>query len=51
VAENRPEAVARLLQLVEKARADLGDSAVQWAGANVRPAGQSDDEPLAPFRR
>jgi len=40
VAAEHPEVVQRLLALAEKAREDLGDSAMQREGKNVRPAGQ-----------
>lgn len=39
VAAEHPDVVARLQQLVEQARADLGDSLTGRRGANVRPVG------------
>lgn len=39
VAEAHPEVVRRLLDLAEQARSDLGDSAAERPGKNVRPAG------------
>lgn len=43
VANSHPEVVARLMAYVEEVRADLGDSLVKRAGANVRPAGRASD--------
>lgn len=40
VAAQHPEIVLRLLQHVENARADLGDSLVKREGKNLRPAAQ-----------
>lgn len=40
VSQDHPEVMEHMLKLVERARADLGDSAVKRNGANVRPAGQ-----------
>jgi hypothetical protein len=34
-----PDVVQRLMQYVERARADLGDSLLNVKGKNVRPAG------------
>jgi arylsulfatase A len=39
VAERNPEVVARLMNYVEEAREDLGDSLTNRKGKNVRPAG------------
>lgn len=39
LAEQHPDVVQRLLTLAERARADLGDSATNRTGPNVRPAG------------
>ncbi len=40
VSQDHPDVMQHMLELVERARADLGDSAVKRTGANVRPAGQ-----------
>ncbi len=40
VAKDHPKVVQRMLQFVEQARSDLGDSAVKRVGDNVRPAGR-----------
>jgi arylsulfatase A len=40
VSEKHPEVVKRLMQLVERAREDLGDTLVNRQGRNARPAGQ-----------
>ena len=40
VAEANPEVVASLMQHVERAREDLGDSLVKRTGKNVRPVGR-----------
>jgi len=40
VAQEQPEIVARLKQLAEEARADLGDSATKQKGTGVRPPGR-----------
>jgi arylsulfatase A len=40
VAADHPDVVKRLLEFVEQAREDLGDSATGRKGANVRAAGQ-----------
>lgn len=40
VAKEHPEVVARLQQLAERARADLGDALLKRAGANVREPGR-----------
>ena len=40
LAEEHPEIVRRLVALAEKARADLGDSAVKRPGKNVREPGR-----------
>jgi arylsulfatase A-like enzyme len=40
VAERHADVVARLMQYVERAREDLGDSLTQRAGANLRPPGR-----------
>lgn len=40
VSSEHPEVVQRMMQLVEQARADLGDSAVKRPGKNVRRAGK-----------
>ena len=40
VAQEHPRIVERLLELAEKARADLGDSLTKRTGANVRPSGK-----------
>ena len=39
VAAQHPDIVARLLKLVEEARADLGDSLTKRQGSAVRPCG------------
>jgi arylsulfatase/arylsulfatase A len=41
VAAQHPETVAQLLQLAERARADLGDKLTKRPGAGVRPAGEA----------
>jgi arylsulfatase A-like enzyme len=43
VSEHHPEVVKTLLQLVEKAREDLGDSAVNRRGAGERSPGKVDE--------
>ena len=43
LAADQPEVVERLQQFAERARADLGDSATDRPGKNVRPAGQLDN--------
>jgi len=40
VASQHPEVVEQLLQVVEQARADLGDTLTKRKGANVRPPGR-----------
>ena len=40
VAAGQPEVVSRLMQLVERAREDLGDSLTKRTGKNVRPPGR-----------
>jgi arylsulfatase A len=40
VADAEPEVVKRLLEYVERAREDLGDSLTKRTGKNVRPAGR-----------
>jgi arylsulfatase A-like enzyme len=40
LAAQHPEIVQHLMQQVERARADLGDSLVKSTGKNVRPAGR-----------
>jgi arylsulfatase len=40
VASEHPEVVAQLMTLVEKARADLGDSQTGRTGANLRSPGR-----------
>ena len=40
VADQNPDVVAKITQLVDKARAELGDSATKQTGTGVRPAGQ-----------
>jgi len=42
VAAAHPDVVKRMMQFVEQARSDLGDSAVKRVGNNVRPAGRID---------
>jgi arylsulfatase len=41
VAAQHPETVAQLLQLAERARADLGDKLTKRPGTGVRPAGEA----------
>lgn len=43
LAAEQPEMVERLQQFAQRARADLGDSATDRPGKNVRPAGRLDD--------
>ena len=38
--EQHPDVVKKLMQYVERARADLGDSLTSRVGKNVRPAGK-----------
>lgn len=40
VSQDHPDVMQHMLELVERARADLGDSAAKRTGANVRQAGQ-----------
>lgn len=43
VADQHPDVVQRLMQLVEEARTSIGDAAQQRAGSDVRPAGKVDN--------
>lgn len=42
LADRHPDVVARLLEIVEQARNDLGDRLTDRVGSRVRPAGRSD---------
>ena len=43
VAEQHPEIVARIVELAERMRAELGDKATDRQGAGVRPAGRLEE--------